>query len=73
MMMFFPFKEGLARVERNGKYGFIDEKGSLIIPCIYDDVSSFNEGLASVKRNGKYGFIDKKGNIIVPFIYQCMF
>lgn len=31
----------LARVKRDGKYGFIDEFGKEKIPCIYDEIDSF--------------------------------
>jgi hypothetical protein len=56
------FTDGLARVQRNGKYGYINPKGEAAIPLVYDDARNFSEGLASVKQNGKWGFIDPKGN-----------
>jgi hypothetical protein len=31
------FSEGLAAMELNGKYGFIDESGAEVIPLIYDE------------------------------------
>ena len=31
------FSEGLARVCRNQKYGYVDLSGKEIIPCIYDN------------------------------------
>lgn len=31
--------EGLATVRQNGKYGFIDKEGNVVIPLQYDDVS----------------------------------
>ncbi|NCO28125.1 MAG: WG repeat-containing protein, partial [Caldiserica bacterium] len=61
------FREGLAAVCINGKYGFIDKNGDLVIPAIYDgsfediDVPFFNNGLALVRLNGKWGYIDKNG------------
>ena len=64
------FSEGLASVKQNGKYGFIDKKGTVIVPLIYDNVNSFSEGLAIVGQNCKYGLIDKKGNIVLPLIYD---
>jgi translation initiation factor 6 (eIF-6) len=54
------FREGLAGVEINGKYGFIDTKGNLVIPPVYDDAWHFSEGLARVEINGKWGYIDKR-------------
>ena len=40
------FSEGLACVERNGKYGFIDMAGKEGIPCKYSVAGHFREGLA---------------------------
>ena len=53
------FTFGLAPVSKNKKWGFIDEKGKLVIPMLYDSVEYFTlNGLSAVKRNGKSGFID---------------
>lgn len=42
-----------------GKYGFIDKLGNLVIPNRYEWADSFKDnGLASVKMEGKYGTID---------------
>lgn len=57
------FYEGLARVVKKGKYGFIDTNGKVVIPCEFDYARSFHEGMASVKINGKWSFIDKEGNL----------
>lgn len=62
--------EGLARIERDGKYGFIDKTGKVVIPLNYDDTWSFSEGLALVSRNGKYGFIDKTSKVVIPLKYD---
>ncbi len=51
------------------KYGFIDETGKEVIPCIYDDADSFSGGLANVKKDGKWGYIDKLGKEVIPCIY----
>ena len=57
---FFSFYDGLSCVKQNGKYGFIDKKGKVVVPFQFDDTAySFSDGLAYVKQDGKYGFIDK--------------
>ena len=68
----YPFSNGLALIgDENGKYGFIDKSGTLVIPCIYDAAGSFSsDGLAYVSRNGKYGYIDKTGSTVIPFEYD---
>lgn len=40
------YHEGLARVEVNGKWGFIDETGAMVIEPIYDCVGNFHNGIA---------------------------
>ena len=64
------FSEGLAGVEQNEKWGFINTKGEVVVPCIYDDAVSFSEGLAGVEQNEKWGFINTKGEVVIPCIYD---
>lgn len=68
------FSEGMAAVNKYGKWGFIDKTGRLVIPFEYEMLKlnhmRFREGVAVVGKNGKYGVIDKKGNEIVPFKYE---
>jgi len=45
-------------VSKNDKWGFIDTKGNIIIPLIFDHVASSDGETAFVKLNGKYGIID---------------
>jgi tetratricopeptide (TPR) repeat protein len=68
-----PPIEGLAMVERDDKWGFVDATGKEVIPCIYDYVDygySFSEGLAMVVKDDKYGFVDATGKEVVPCIYD---
>ena len=46
----------------NGKWGYIDKSGTLVIPARYDDAWDFSEGLAHVNLNGRWFYIDKNGN-----------
>ena len=39
-----PFKEGLATVRLNGKYGFIDKSGKMIIQSVYDGENTDLDG-----------------------------
>lgn len=64
------FHEGVAIVEQNKKYGFIDKEGNEIVPLIYDRVDQFKDGFAIVTLNNdnqyEKGIIDKKGNVVIP-------
>ena len=53
-------------VSDNGKYGFSDKDGKIIIPVKYDFVLAFmEEGFAYVKINGKSGKINSKGKEVI--------
>lgn len=60
----------LTVVEENGKYGYIDETGKLVIEKKYDFAAPFTEGLAKVKSGGKWGFIDEKGEFAIEPKYE---
>lgn len=57
--------------KQNGKYGFIDKNGKVVVDYIYDDVMEQNEyGYAAVKQNGLWGSIDKSGKVIIEPKYN---
>lgn len=60
------FQEGLARVAKNGKLGYINEKGNVVIDFTYADSGHFSEGLAYyMSTTEKYGYINKKGDVVI--------
>lgn len=67
------FSESMAVVRKDGKYGYIDVSGRLVIPVKYQDAGSFSAGLAPVCLYGKYGYVDKSGEMVVPFKYSYAF
>jgi hypothetical protein len=62
--------EGLTVVRRDGKFGFVDERGRLRIANRYEDAGNFREGLAPVRILGKWGFIDKADQIVIQPAYD---
>lgn len=54
------FRGGRASVKLNGKYGFIDTNGCMVIDCVYSQSGAFfNDGLCNVTVDGeKWGYID---------------
>lgn len=48
-----PYQEGRAAVKQNGKWGFINKKGVMVIPPHYLDAGSFSHGLAPVKQKSE--------------------
>lgn len=62
----FEFKEGLAAVKCDGKWGYVDTSGTVLIEPHFRLAASFSENLAQVwlfDRDG-YQLIDKNGSLI---------
>lgn len=55
----------LYQIIRNGKFGFIDNKGKVVIAPTFDDVEDFSEGLALVTLDRKKFFIDRSGRVAI--------
>lgn len=54
----------------NGKYGFVNKDGKVVVEPIYDDATEQNDyGYVSVKKDGKWGAIDQYGNIVIQPTY----
>ena len=65
-----PYSEGLKAVEQDGKWGFVNREGELVIPYKYHYARSFHDGLAMVKLYGKWGYIDWFGNELIPIVFD---
>lgn len=54
----------LVQDDKNCKFGYLDSKGKLVIPFIFDKSSDFYKGFAYGKINGRDVVIKKDGNYI---------
>lgn len=56
--------------EKDGKWGYVDEKGNTVIDYLYDVATNVNSyGYGAVKKDGKWGSIDSNGNSIIEPTY----
>ncbi len=61
----------LAAVKQDGKWGFVNTDGEIIIKCQFSNAKSFSEnGLAAVSDGDKWGFINADGNVVIDYIYK---
>ena len=67
------FHDGLASVSKDGKWGFIDKKGNLVIPLQYEMTKDFSEGKAAAFKDGKWGYIEKDGSLLIQFRFTDAF
>ena len=68
--LIFQSNEGLRGIKRDGKFGFIDERGRLRIANRYDDIGEFHEGVAPFKLIGKWGFINTSDQVVINPNYE---
>jgi WG containing repeat len=62
--------EGVANVEANGEWGYIDKTGKKAIPPQYH--ANWPEGLDAHFKDGKWGHINETGKTIIPPLYAAV-
>lgn len=67
------FYNGLAKVRRDGKMGYMDENCVEVIPCAYEigetSASNFNDGVAAVNVGSMNQLIDTEGKVLLETNY----
>lgn len=67
------FNNSLYAINQNGKWGFANKEGKIIVEPKYDMVTEFNaNGFAGIKQDGKWGSINTDAKIIVEPIYEIL-
>lgn len=64
------FSEGLACVEYEGRYGYVDKAGNWAVAPTFEDADAFCQGLARVKVDGAWGYINRAGEMVVEPRFQ---
>jgi hypothetical protein len=57
-----------ARID--GKYGYVDAQGAVVIAPRFDGADTFSEGLALVLEQGRFGYIDADGRFAIPAVFR---
>ena len=66
------FEDGVCGVEKNHKWGYINETGELIISPKFENGGSFYDGIAIVNFEGKKWLINKKVEILTEEGYDSI-
>src|ERR1051326_527970 len=74
------FVDGMGLVRQQGKFGFIDMKGQMVVPPQFDGAHPFYHGLAAVKlccgatttSNDQWGFIGHDGKYVINPQFQAV-
>ena len=76
----YPFKNGLAKIRKGKKYGFLDQQGNLVGKMEYTAIESasndrYKVAIGGAMRNGvllgaQWGYLNKNAEVVVPIKYQ---
>ena len=57
--------------KKDGKYGFVNKDGYVVVDYIYDDATEQNDyGYAAVKKDNLWGSIDSEGKVVIEPTYN---
>lgn len=68
-------KEQLFIIEQNGKAGYINIRGEVVIPPVFYNAGEFSEGMAAVREGGFFGYVNENGKYVIQpqFHYATAF
>lgn len=62
-------KNTLFLAKKDGKYGYINNRGEVVVNYQYDDATEQNKyGFVSVNKEGKWGSLNKEGNVVAETV-----
>ena len=65
----YVFHDGMALVEKDGKYGYCNLLGQLVVYPCFDNAYQFSDGLAPVLL-GAWGYIDTNGDFFINPVFD---
>ena len=67
------FNNGLAKVKKDKKWGYIDTTGNVVFPCRYNEVENFSDNMARVRVGTKWGLISSDGSEIIKPTFDWIY
>lgn len=59
------FNNGLAKMKKNKKWGYVDTTCNVVVPPKYNEVQNFSDGMARVRLGQKWGLLNTSGAEII--------
>lgn len=69
-----PGDEVIIPAEKDGKWGYVNGEGQVIVPFEYDSMMGElgQTDVAAVEKEGKWGYINKEGEEVIPAVYEAL-
>lgn len=65
-----PGTDGLIAVKIEGRWGYVNEVGEVIIEPQYTNAKSFSCGLGAVSNGLNWGYIDEQANLQIDYMFK---
>jgi hypothetical protein len=65
------FSEGLAAVQLQGLWGFVNVAGKLVVPARFTAAGAFHQGRAQVLLSGHWGYVNAGGKIAIQYRFDA--
>ena len=62
--------DSIVKFCRQGKWGYKDWKGNVLIQPVYENAYAFHEDRACVEKDGLLGYIDNKNQLVIDYKYD---
>ena len=62
--------EKLMVVEKDGKFGVVNNQAAVVIPIIYENAIVCDNEIIALSEDGKWGYVNIKAENITPFIFD---
>lgn len=62
-------QEKIVKMKRFTKWGLLNNKGTILLPCIYDGIDTY-DSYSIIRKDNLYGIASKEGVIITSCIYD---
>jgi len=73
--LLYDFAYGGANIHqvlKDGKTGYINVSGEIVIAIEFDEITYSEDGTAIAVLNARYGYIDRDGSLLTPVIYESV-
>jgi hypothetical protein len=70
--IYFDYIQDKLLVRKANKYGVWDDKGTVFLPILYDDILLYKDWVVAIK-DGQYGVVNYDNQEIIPFEYDYIF
>lgn len=64
------FESNITAIKKDGKWGFVNTEGDIIIEPQYEDARTFGKGIGAVQKDGTWGFVNSENRMVIEPVFE---